>query len=68
VIFFALLFLTFIIPVLCNAQAADKHGSGDKGKTYYDVAKTMITRQMQTASGKKTKKRLYKNKKIMRPE
>jgi len=32
--------LFLLIPALSNAQAADKHGSGDKGKTYYDEGKT----------------------------
>ena len=39
-ILYAVFCLFVAIPVLSNAQAADKHGSGDKGKTYYDSAKT----------------------------
>jgi|SRR6185437_1972666 len=39
-ILFIIFCLTIVVPAICNAQAADQHGTGDKGKTYYDAAKT----------------------------
>jgi len=40
VILFTLFCLAFSVPYFCKAQAVDKHMTGDKGKTYYDDAKT----------------------------